>query len=65
MTEYRTIQRNLFLQGRRAKLLSHLKQAAVAALFTLAFGIVGEMDYQDAVAIEAAKATTLTAARSE
>ncbi len=54
MTEYRTIQRNLFLQGRRAKLLSNLKQAAIAALFTLAFGIVGTMDYEDAVAMEAA-----------
>ncbi len=65
MTEYRTIQRNLFLQDRRAKLISRLKEAAVAALAVLALGIVGEMDYQDAVAIDAAKAATLTAARSE
>ncbi len=54
MTEYRTIQRNLFLQGRRAKLISRLKEIAIAAIAILALGIVGEMDYQDAVAMEAA-----------
>ncbi len=53
MTEYRTIQRNLFLQDRRAKLISRLKEVAIAAVAVLALGIVGEMDYQDAVAIDA------------
>lgn len=61
MTDYRIIKRNLFLQGRRAKLLSRMRELAIAALFILALGIVGEMDYQDAVAIESAKATTLSA----
>ncbi len=54
MTEYRTIQRNLFLQGRRAKMISRLKEVAIAALVILVLGVVGEMDYQDAVAMEAA-----------
>ncbi len=54
MTEYRTIQRNLFLQGRRAKLISRLKEVAIAALVILVLGVVGEMDYQDAVAMKAA-----------
>ncbi len=54
MTDYRTIQRNLFLQGRRAKLISRLKEVAIAALVILVLGVVGEMDYQDAVAMEAA-----------
>ena len=65
MTEYRTIQRNLFLQGRRAKLISRLKEIAIAAVAILALGIVGEMDYQDAVAIDAAKAAALTVAISK
>ncbi len=54
MTEYRTIQRNLFLQGRPAKMISRLKEVAIAAVAILALGIVGELDYQDAVAMEAA-----------
>ncbi len=54
MTEYRTIQRNLFLQDRRAKMISRLKEVAMAALVILVLGVVGEMDYQDAVAMEAA-----------
>ncbi len=64
MTDYHTSQRQLFLRGRRP-LHDALVTALYVAGFFLLYGIVGEVDYQDAVAIDAAKASTLTVDRSE
>ncbi len=52
MTDYQTTNRHLFLNS-RSRVRDHLKTAAGVALFILAFGIVGRMDYDDAVAMEA------------
>ncbi len=53
MTDYHTTQRQLFLRGRRP-LHDALVTALYVAGFLLLYGIVGEMDYEDAVAMEAA-----------
>ena len=57
MTDHHTSQRLLFIKGRRTA--ERLKAAGLIALFFLAFGIVGRMDYEDAVAMEAVKQETL------
>ena len=53
MTDHRTSQRLLFIKG--SQTAERLKAAGLIALFFLAFGIVGRMDYDDAVAMEAAQ----------
>lgn len=53
MTDHHTSQRLLFIKGRQTA--ERLKAAGMIAAFFLAFGIVGRMDYDDAVAMEAAK----------
>ncbi len=53
MTDHHTSQRQLFIKGSRTA--ERLKAAGLIALFFLAFGIVGRMDYEDAVAMESMK----------
>lgn len=57
MTDHHTSRRLLFIKGRQTA--ERLKAAGLIALFFLAFGIVGRMDYEDAVAMEAVKQETL------
>lgn len=47
MTDHHTRHRPLFIKGRRTA--ERLKAAGLIALFFLAYGIVGTMDYEDAV----------------
>lgn len=46
---------------RRARILEKLKPWAAAVALVVMYGIVGTMDYEDAVAMEAANATQLAA----
>lgn len=52
MTDHHTRQRLLFIKGYRTA--ERLKAACMIALFFLGLGIVGRMDYEYAVAMEAA-----------
>lgn len=54
MTDPHTAQRRASLNGRR-RIPEALKTAGFIAFFILAYGIVGRMDYEDAVAMEAAQ----------
>lgn len=53
MTDAHTTQRRASLNGQR-RIPEALKTAAILAFIFLAYGIVGRMDYEDAVAMEAA-----------
>lgn len=50
MTDHHTRHRPLFIKGRRTA--ERLKAAGLIALLFLAYGIVGTMDYEDAVGQE-------------
>lgn len=54
MTDYHTTQRHLFIKNSTG-LVDRLKTAGAIVFVVLAFGIVGRMDYDDAVAMEAAQ----------
>lgn len=54
MTDYHTTQRHLFIKNSTG-LVDRLKTAGAIVFIVLAFGIVGRMDYDDAVAMEAAQ----------
>ena len=58
MTDAHTTQRRASLKGQR-RIPEALKTAGFIAFFILAYGIVGRMDYEDAVAMEAVKQETL------
>lgn len=45
-----------------ARIPASVKNAAALILIVIAYGIVGNMDYEDAVAMEAARTTTTVAA---
>lgn len=53
MTDLQTTMRHTGLSGQR-RIPEALKTAGLLAFFILAYGIVGRMDYEDAVAMEAA-----------
>lgn len=44
-------------QPRSSRLVERLKPWAIALLIVIAYGIVGTMDYEDAVAMEEARTT--------
>lgn len=54
MTDYHTTQRHLFIKD-STRLVDRIKTAAGILFVVMAFGIVGRMDYDDAVAMEAAQ----------
>lgn len=53
MTDAHTTQRRASLNGQR-RIPEALKTAGLLAFLILAYGIVGRMDYEDALAMEAA-----------
>lgn len=54
MTDHHTSQRHLFIKD-STRLVDRIKTAGGILFVVLAFGIVGRMDYDDAVAMEAAQ----------